>query len=181
MNIKKCNSHPKIKTRRPGKRIQRTQKSRRILVRTQNLTNPKWLKHLKHGGISLFLKRGKDCNPLSKLSTIMLSKRWHPNWPKTRNRMKYLARSGEKWPTRFTSNDELIKILYSIIVIYSGAFVSPLVLLPNLSLFLRSEVIGDAESLPDFLGSFAWISFMVPLMRVATLAQHNSMSDRTSR
>lgn len=41
MNIKKCNSHPKIKTRRPGKRIQRTQKSRRILVKSQNLTNPK--------------------------------------------------------------------------------------------------------------------------------------------
>ena len=63
----------------------------------------------------------------------------------------------------------------------AGALLCPFVLLSDLGFLFRGEVVDDAELLPNLLRRFTYFTINLPLIIVATLAQHSSIKALMSR
>jgi hypothetical protein len=50
-----------------------------------------------------------------------------------------------------------------------------------LGFLFRCKIINDTELLANLFGGFAWVEKGVPLIIVATLAQHSSINDLMSK
>jgi len=63
----------------------------------------------------------------------------------------------------------------------AGAILSPFVLLSDLGFLFGCEIIDDAELLANLLRRFTYLTIKLPLIIVATFAQHNSIKALMSR